>query len=285
MAGAVRLHIPRMRIRHRCFVALAAAVLLPSAAATQQPSAFEREILDQTNRARTDPAGFARDLEAMLPHFDGTVLRRPGQRVGLQTNEGPAAVREAIRFLRAQAPLPPLAWEDGLWRAAGDHVRDQGPRGSPGHSGNDGSSMGQRMSRYGQWQSTAAENIDYGSANALDVLISLIVDDGVPSRGHRTNIFNARLRVMGAACGPHARYRVMCVMNYAGGYVAAGSRPATGTPTAPGSTPATRNGPANTRFPQKWRRLPDVRNARPLADSTARPAARQPLTAGAESPR
>ncbi|HRQ78234.1 MAG TPA: CAP domain-containing protein [Gemmatimonadaceae bacterium] len=273
-----------MRFRPLCFAAVLAAALSPAVPAAQQPSAFEREILDQTNRARTDPAGFARDLEAMLPHFDGTVLRRPGQRVGLQTNEGPAAVREAIRFLRAQAPIAPLTWEDGLWRAAGDHVRDQGPRGSTGHSGNDGSSMGQRISRYGQWQSTAAENIDYGSANALDVLISLIVDDGVPSRGHRTNIFNARLRVMGAACGPHARYRVMCVMNYAGGYVAAGARPAAGTPSTQG-TAAGAAGPANTRFPRKWRRLPDLRGARPLADSSAGAARRPPLTDGWESPR
>jgi uncharacterized protein YkwD len=214
----------RLRRAQRLVAALLTACLASHAAAAQEPSAFEREILDQTNRARTDPAGFARDLEQLLPHFDGYVLRRPGQSVGLRTNEGQAAVQEAIRFLRAQEPLPPLTWEDGLWRAAGDHVRDQGPRGSTGHTGNDGSSMGQRMSRYGRWQSTAAENIDYGSANALDVLISLIVDDGVPSRGHRTNIFNARLRVMGAACGPHARFRMMCVVNYAGGYVAAGAQ-------------------------------------------------------------
>ena len=187
------------------------------------PSEFERAILAETNRARTDPAGFAAALEALLPHFDGYVFRRPGQTVGLRTSEGAAAVREAIAFLRAQRPLPPLTWADGLWRAAADHVRDQGPRGATGHTGNDGSSMGQRMSRYGTWQLTAAENIDYGSSNATDVLISLIVDDGVPARGHRSNIFDERLRVMGAACGEHRRYRVMCVIDYAGGYAARAS--------------------------------------------------------------
>lgn len=228
-----------MTFRRLYLVALAATLGSPWALAAQAsaPSDFERAILEQTNRARTDPAGFARELEELLGYFDGTVIRRPGQRVGLQTNEGPAAVREAIAFLRTQAPVPPLSWEDALWRAARDHARDQGPSGSTGHTGSDGSSMGQRMSRYGQWQNTAAENIDYGSENARDVLVSLIVDDGVPSRGHRRNIFDARLRVMGAACEPHTRYRVVCVMDYAGGYVA---------------TPAA--GAAPTPFPRKSRR-------------------------------
>lgn len=59
----------------------------------------------------------------------------------------------------------------------------------------------------------------YGSANPMKVVIDLIVDDGVPSRGHRTNIFQPRLRVMGGACGPHRRYRIMCTIDYAGGFV------------------------------------------------------------------
>lgn len=238
-AAAASPHIHPMRFRILQCVAIAVLSVSPWTLTAQAstPSDFEREILAQTNRARSDPAGFARELEELLGHFDGTVIRRPGQRVGLQTNEGPAAVREAIAFLRAQAPVPPLSWEDALWRAARDHARDQGPSGSTGHTGSDGSSMGQRMSRYGQWQSTAAENIDYGSENARDVLVSLIVDDGVPSRGHRRNIFDARLRVMGAGCGPHARYRVMCVMDYAGGFTA-----------APGA------GSATQRLPQKSRR-------------------------------
>jgi uncharacterized protein YkwD len=205
-----------MRLRRFCFALLA---IISSSAAAQAPSAFERALLAEHNAARTDPAGYATHLEAMLPHFDGSILRRPGSRVGLQTNEGPEAVREAIRALRAQAPQPSLEWADGLWSAAGDHVRDQGPRGATGHNGSDGSSMDTRIRRYGAWNGTAAENIDYGSATARDVLISLIVDDGVPSRGHRRNIFNPNLRVMGGACGEHARYRMMCVMDYAGGFV------------------------------------------------------------------
>lgn len=208
-----------MRLRRFCSALfLCAASLVATRAQAQAPSTFERALLDEHNAARTDPAAYAAHIEALLPHFDGSVLRRPGSRVGLQTNEGATAVREAVRALRQQSPLPPLEWADGLWRAARDHALDQGPRGATGHVGSDGSSMDARIRRYGVWSVTAAENIDYGSANARDVLISLIVDDGVPSRGHRRNIFNPNLRVMGGACGVHTRYRSMCVMDYAGGF-------------------------------------------------------------------
>ncbi len=204
----------------RCSSALLlyTAALAASPLGAQTPSAFERALLTEHNAARTNPKGYAEHLIAMLPYFEGTVMRRPGSRVGLQTNEGTTAVREAIRALAQQEPLPPLEWADGMWSAARDHVLDQGPRGATGHEGSDGSTMDTRIRRYGAWSVTAAENIDYGSANARDVLISLIVDDGVPSRGHRRNIFNPNLRVMGGACGTHTRYRSMCVIDYAGGF-------------------------------------------------------------------
>lgn len=80
------------------------------------------------------------------------------------------------------------------------------------------------MSRYGQWRVSAAENIDYGSSEARQVVISLIVDDGVAGRGHRKNIFDASFRVVGAACGPHQRYRQVCVIDYAGGFEEGGNR-------------------------------------------------------------
>ena len=42
------------------------------------------------------------------------------------------------------------------------------------------------------------------------------VDDGVSSRGHRTKLFNAEFKTVGTACGPHQKYKDMCVLDCAG---------------------------------------------------------------------
>src|SRR5438270_13228348 len=58
------------------------------------------------------------------------------------------AVDEAVRFLRKARPLPPLALSPGMSRAAADHCAEQ-IGGQLGHDGNDRSTPGDRISRYG----------------------------------------------------------------------------------------------------------------------------------------
>jgi len=203
-------------------VALVLAVV--SLLRSQQPEMTGRDVVAEINRLRTDPAGYAAMLEQTLPLYAGSELRRPGQ-ITIRTNEGAGAVREAMAALRARAPLAPLEYSEGLSRAAADHVRDQGPGGATGHDGSDGSSMRTRIERYGQWGGGISENIDYGSLSAREVVMSLVVDDGVSSRGHRRNLLDPDIRVAGAACGPHRRYRTMCVMDHAGSFVPRGVTP------------------------------------------------------------
>jgi len=206
----------------RC-VALACGIVARPAAGAAQMTAFEQQVLAEMNLARTDPSGYARHIERLLQYFDGNLLRIPGE-VALRTSEGPRAVREAAAALRAQSPLPALGASSGLARAARDHAGDLGPRGGLGHAGSDGSRMDARISRYGIWDGSAAENISYGSTSPRDVVIGLLVDDGVPGRGHRANILSAESRFAGVGCGPHTGYGTMCVIDFAGGYREAGSR-------------------------------------------------------------
>ncbi|WP_343521226.1 CAP domain-containing protein [Sphingomonas sp.] len=177
-------------------------------------STLEREIIAELNRARTDPRGYADRLAVYRRYFNGKVVRYPGNPDGLRTAEGVAAVDEAIRVLRRQPPVRTVRSATLLTRAARDHVEEQGPRGVTGHPSANGDRVRQRLVRRGGGD-YVAEVITYGPPSAVEVVRQLIVDDNVPDRGHRRSVYAAQWAYAGAACGPHKRYKVMCVVTFA----------------------------------------------------------------------
>ena len=84
-----------------------------------------------------------------------------------------------------------------------------------------------RMNRYGRWGVIWGENLSYGRSTARDIVLALIIDDGLPGRKHRKNIFNPAFSVAGAAYGAHARYRSVCSIEFAGAFAEQGSPPET----------------------------------------------------------
>lgn len=138
-----------------------------------------------------------------------------------RTREGIRAIDEASRFLRGAQPQPALNISPGMCRAAADHCADQA-NGRMGHGGSNWSNPGGRISRYGRWSIGWGENIAYGQKSARDIVLALIIDDGVRGRGHRKNIFNPTFAVAGAAVGAHAVYQTVCSIDFAGGYVERG---------------------------------------------------------------
>jgi uncharacterized protein YkwD len=186
----------------------------------QEESASGRAVIREMNLARQNPALYATFLQELRSRMNGNLLVLPGT-TRIRTKEGTAAVDEAIRFLRNAQALAPLAFSPGMSRAAADHCADQASGGF-GHEGRDRSHAGQRIARYGTSMGGWAENISYGKSTARDVVLALIIDDGLPARKHRTNIFNPNYNVAGAAFGPHARFRTMCSMDFAGGYAERG---------------------------------------------------------------
>ncbi len=121
--------------------------------------------------------------------------------------------------------MPPLAFSGGMSQAAADHCADQ-VDGATGHGGSDRSNPGARLNRYGVWGVGWGENIAYGKSTARDVVIALIVDDGLRERKHRKNIFSSKFAYAGAAFSTHAKYGAVCSIEFAGAYAEQGEAPA-----------------------------------------------------------
>ncbi len=172
------------------------------------------------NLARQHPQEYATLLEATRSQYRGNTFIAPGGAV-LHKKEGLAGLEEAIRFLRHTIPIGGLNLSTGMSLAAADHVAGQADGGF-GHGGSDRSNPGARMNRHGSWSVGWGENIAYGKSTARETVMALIIDDGLRNRKHRANIFNPAFNYAGAAVGPHARYRTVCSINFAGGYAEQG---------------------------------------------------------------
>ena len=109
------------------------------------------------------------------------------------------------RFLKEV--LPERTWRNRLVRENGLCFMEFGPMDID------------RLNRLGRWQGLIAENISTGEEEARDVVLQLLIDDGVASRGHRKNLFNPGLHQAGAGTAPHRDYRVVTVIDYADGFV------------------------------------------------------------------
>ncbi len=177
-------------------------------------SAEEKNVVLEINKARTNPALYAETyLAPMVPRFRGNEYRVPGKTT-LLTEEGAAAVRECMEAMKAQKPVPALQPMEAMTLAARDHVKDVGPKGVTGHTGSDGSDPSARAARYAKGV-YGGENISYGYGKARDIVIQFLVDDGVPSRGHRANLMSNNNVSVGVAIGPHKTYGFMCVLDFA----------------------------------------------------------------------
>jgi hypothetical protein len=179
---------------------------------------LEKEIILEINKLRTNPKRYAEDyISPLAKRYDRRLLYYPGDHP-LLTKEGVNALYECVRDLKRQQPLSIIYPSEGLTQAARDHVNDQSVTGRTGHQGSDRSNVRARIERYGKWEVRIAENIAYGGKTAQQIVIYLLIDDGVRDRGHRKNFLNPDFRMVGVATGSHPQYGLMSVMDFAGGF-------------------------------------------------------------------
>ncbi|TWI82987.1 Cysteine-rich secretory protein family protein [Lacibacter cauensis] len=104
-----------------------------------------------------------------------------------------------VDILKAPQTLTLVLPDSGLNTMAAAHALDLKKRnGVISHISSSGKNFVQRIQAAGKY-TCGAENIFIGSFNGLESLIALLIDHGVPDKGHRVNILNPRFQLVGVS--------------------------------------------------------------------------------------
>ena len=163
---------------------------------------IKREVILESNRIRTNPKAYIPILEDYLSNFDGNQLRLPDKNEILETEEGPMAYKEAIEFLKNQKPINIIEFDEEASKVAQDYSKFL--FNSKEDQLEDESQIQQRVEKYLEYDYSLSENIDFGGCTGIEVIVNLLVDDGVKNRIHRENLFE------------HPDYEFCTVIDYFG---------------------------------------------------------------------
>jgi hypothetical protein len=174
------------------------------------------DLYRELNRARNDPKNLLQDLQKMRTYFKDKEYRNPKLDYVLMTDEGVKAVDDAIDFIRNKIKfVEKLEKDEKLEEAAIELLDHIGPNGYTGHQ-HDSKSMKSRMKKHLGEPGAMAENISFGWGNARDIILQMVIDDGVSNRGHRKNMFDNTYTKVGIACGYHKGFSHCAVFEFFG---------------------------------------------------------------------
>ncbi|OMJ79136.1 hypothetical protein SteCoe_20883 [Stentor coeruleus] len=180
--------------------------------------AFIEDIFNEIADLRSYPKEYAEKLKIEFDHYKGNNVRhRPGT-VPLQTREGRFAVEEVYNELLEKEQLCPLELSIGLCNAAIEHCSDTGRLGIVGHIGSRETSLQKRIEDYGKWSGNVIEALDYGSVSGAEVVLSLLIDDGLTTRPHRKALLNPMFTKIGVGAAPHTEFKTCACVIFAAGY-------------------------------------------------------------------
>ena len=116
-----------------------------------------------------------------------------------------------VKTLRSMQPVQALVFRADLYPYTLAHAQDMGKSGKMGHDSSKGVSFEKRLEKFDGY---TGENCQYGYADALDIVMDLILDEGIPSMGHRDNILMKEFTHTAVSIQPHKTYGVNCVIDF-----------------------------------------------------------------------
>lgn len=161
-------------------------------------SSSEKQVILLCNLARMNGAMFASYI--LQPFVDtSTFLDRNSYLTSL------------FNDLKNTSELLPLQYNANLMEVARAHALKMGAKGKTGHDG-----FNKRYKEVEKEFGMVAENCHYASNDALNIVIDLLIDNKIKKLGHRKNILNPELQMIGVAIESHKTYGYNCVMSFSG---------------------------------------------------------------------
>jgi len=177
---------------------------------------LKTNLINEHNKIRQEPKSYIKLLLSQLEQIQDNILTIPNE-VKIKLLEGKSAYQNAISFLENQNSLGPIEHNEQLSHASNDHAVDIGSNGLFTHESSDGKNTAERIEKYIEWDGACCESIEFGNRSAENIMISLLVDDGIEHRPHRNNIFSEELKFFGVGVSEHKTYGVVTVINYVAG--------------------------------------------------------------------
>ena len=149
-------------------------------------SPFEKDFIYYLNYVRVHPAEFRRmAVEPYLKAYPS-----------LKAEYGESLLADLASFPGAGALSP----SGKLFQIARQHSADLGRHDMMSHQSSDGTTTQQRFDKVGLLCGTECINMgDY--PNALEVLLSLLIDYKVTNKGHRKSLLNPKMKSIGVGAG------------------------------------------------------------------------------------
>ena len=185
---------------------------------------IEEDIFNAHNECRNNPFNYIIKLKEISSYFNDKVYHHPNEDP-ITTYEGTDAIEDAMQYLKSLKPYPSLKYSEEISQACRDHIADIGPKGLTTHQGSDGSNITDRIEKYCEWDGIVAENLDFGFRIGENVIMNMIMDDGVKERIQRKTLFNKEFNYIGVGAGPHKIYGICVVVGYAKNVRPIGSEP------------------------------------------------------------
>lgn len=165
---------------------------------TKINTAANAKYLSEVERRMVLEINFVRAYPKVYAQIVGQYLAAISKEDGGLTNEVYVAGMELMEELKAMQALPILQPKECVFQAARAHGLDCKQRGFIAHEGSDGKQPFDRIPKYCPDIDSGNENLVGNAASDARVpVLELLIDDGIPSRGHRYNILDPDWRWVG----------------------------------------------------------------------------------------